>query len=93
MTNKEEVFRTVIEQCGKPHQLIVCMEELSELTKEIAKNLRGYDNTAAISEEIADVEITLEQLKLIFSNRSEVDSIKAKKLMRLTDRMKSGVSL
>lgn len=92
MTEKE-IYSSVIEKCGKSHQLIICIEELSELTKELTKNLRGNGNTVAIAEEIADVEITLEQLKLIFENRNEVDAVKAEKLIRLTDRMKSGASM
>lgn len=43
---------------------------------------------AAISEEIADVEIMLEQLKTLFGNRADVDCWKAKKLLqRLIERM------
>ena len=49
---------------GKTSQCTVCMEEMAELTKELSKNLRGQDNAAHIAEEIADVEIMLEQLKL-----------------------------
>lgn len=38
-------------------------------------------------EEIADVEIMLEQLRIIYGNRSEVDTIKAEKLLRLSERL------
>lgn len=64
-----------------------CMEEMSELTKELSKNLRGADNAKALAEEIADVEIMLEQLKVIFRNRALVDRIRAGKLVRLSDRI------
>jgi len=57
------------------------------LTKELSKVIRGRGNTNHISEEIADVEIMLEQLRVIFNNRSEVDCIKAEKLTRLADRL------
>lgn len=90
MTKAEDVLKAAIELYGEPNQLIVCMEELSELSKELAKCLRGYDSTAAITEEIADVEITLEELKIIFSNQREVDAVKEKKLTRLVARMESG---
>ena len=72
---------------GKTSQCTVCMEEMAELTKELSKNLRGQDNTAHIAEEIADVEIMLEQLKVIFRNRALVDRIRAGKLVRLSDRI------
>ena len=38
-------------------------------------------------EEMADVEIMLEQLRIIYGNRSEVDTIKAEKLLRLSERL------
>lgn len=36
---------------------------------------------------MADVEIMLEQLRIIYGNRSEVDTIKAEKLLRLSERL------
>ena len=65
---------------GKTSQCTVCMEEMAELTKELSKNLRGQDNAAHIAEEIADVEIMLEQLKLMFSIRDEVTQQRTVKL-------------
>ena len=38
-------------------------------------------------EEMADVEIMLEQLRIIYGNRSEIDTIKAEKLLRLSERL------
>ena len=64
-----------------------CMEEMAELTKELSKNLRGQDNAAHIAEEIADVEIMLEQLKLMFSIRDEVTKQRTVKLQRLDNRI------
>lgn len=48
------------------HNLIICMEELSELQKEISKTLRGKTDIYALLEEIADVEIGLEYIKMLF---------------------------
>lgn len=47
------------------HQLIIAMEELSELQKEVSKKLRGKGNQAAILEEIADVYIILKYIRII----------------------------
>lgn len=69
---------------GKTSQCTVCMEEMAELTKELSKNLRGQ---AHIAEEIADVEIMLEQLKLMFSIRDEVTQQRTVKLQRLDNRI------
>ena len=73
---------------GKTSQCTVCMEERwQRLTKELSKNLRGQDNAAHIAEEIADVEIMLEQLKLMFSIRDEVTQQRTVKLQRLDNRI------
>lgn len=82
-----DLYAAAVKKYGKISQLIMCMEEMAELTKEISKSIRGADNSSAISEEIADVEIMLEQLRVIYHNRSEVDTIKADKLCRLAYRM------
>lgn len=82
-----DLYAAAVKKYGKLSQLIMCMEEMAELTKEISKSIRGVDNSSAISEEIADVEIMLEQLRVIYQNRSEVDTIKADKLRRLAYRM------
>lgn len=82
-----DLYAAAVKKYGKISQLIMCMEEMAELTKEISKSIGGVDNSSAISEEIADVEIMLEQLRVIYHNRSEVDTIKADKLRRLAYRM------
>lgn len=82
-----DLYAAAVKKYGKLSQLIMCMEEMAELTKEISKSIRGVDNSSAISEEIADVEIMLEQLRVIYHNRSEIDTIKADKLRRLAYRL------
>lgn len=82
-----DLYAAAVKKYGKLSQLITCMEEMAELTKELSKSIRGADNSAAIAEEMADVEIMLEQLRLIYRNRSEVDTIKADKLRRLAYRL------
>ena len=81
------IYTAAVKKCGKELQLVLCMEEMAELTKELSKNMRGFKNTTNISEEMADVEIMLEQLRIIYGNRSEVDTIKAEKLLRLSERL------
>ena len=60
------VCQRAVDAYGKEHQLIICMEEMAELTKELSKNLRGHSNLQEIAEEVADVEIMLGQVKLLF---------------------------
>jgi len=68
-------------------QQLVCIEEMSELTKELSKSQRGEDNRAHVAEEIADVEIMLAQMKIIFNCSEEVEEWKDKKLQRLAGRI------
>jgi NTP pyrophosphatase (non-canonical NTP hydrolase) len=47
----------------KDKQMIIAIEELSELQKEISKKLRGTGSNIDLCEEIADVLICLEYIK------------------------------
>lgn len=72
--NKEIVARS-LEAYGNGIQLVVCMEELSELTQAISKEMRGKDNRRNLVEEMADVIICLEILKQVFEITDEdIDS-------------------
>lgn len=88
---RRDTYSEAVHIYGKQSQLVMAMEEMSELTKELSKNIRGEKNVSAISEEIADVEIMLEQLKVIYGNRAEVDRVRGEKLerlfLRLTEKM------
>jgi hypothetical protein len=86
------IERDAVDTYGKESQLIVAIEELSELTKELTKNLRGEDNTNHIYEEMADVQIMLDQLHIIFKNSDAVKGWKRKKLQRLRERLHNSSS-
>ena len=55
-------LNTIIKTYGKESQINVAIEEMSELTKELCKSKRGFDNLDKIAEELADVQIMLHQL-------------------------------
>jgi NTP pyrophosphatase (non-canonical NTP hydrolase) len=63
---RTEPLCDAIEKWGASIQLIMCIEEMSELTKEISKYFRGKDNKKDLIEEMGDVYIMLEQMKIIF---------------------------
>lgn len=64
-------------------QIVVAIEELSELQKELCKYLRGKATIENIYEEVADVEIIVEQLKLFFNlSNNKLGNIKTYKLNR-----------
>lgn len=85
---EHEVFREALRKFGNLNQAVVMLEEMSELQKELCKDLRGQTHYAAIAEEIADVEIMLEQMKLLFDNRSLVQIFRNMKVNRLRQRLK-----
>ena len=64
--NNLKVLEKAILTYGREHQLNIAIEEMSELTKEICKYKRRNENQAEIIEEMADVYIMLEQMKMIF---------------------------
>ena len=84
-----KALKQAIETYGVQSQMIIAVEEMSELTKEISKNIRGQDNLDHMAEEIADVEIMLEQLKIAFDLHTKVDFWYGKKLKRLEERLEA----
>ena len=79
---KRELYKDLINKYGEK-QVIVAIEELSELQKELCKNIRGRKNQLALTEEIADVLIMVEQM-IVYFGIAEVDvmAIKQVKLER-----------
>lgn len=84
-----EILTSAIELYGEKAQEEVAIEELSELIQAICHKHRGREHN--IAEEIADVEIMLEQLKLINDCFNQVARIRAEKELRLEKRLKGGV--
>ena len=66
--------------------MIKAIEEMSELQKELCKTLIGKENRDSLIEEIADVQIMLDQLKLIVSN-IELKTIMQNKIDRTIERI------
>ena len=87
---REIVYRKAIERFGKLMQITVAIEEMSELQKELCKVQRGKMNIDGIIEEIADVEIVMEQMRMIFNSDREIDRVKARKIERLECDMMEG---
>ena len=87
MMDAKKIISDAIQTYGKENQLVVACEEMSERQKEITKALRGCGNVWHIAEEIADVEIMLEQLKEIYMLHDLVGTYRAMKLDRLERRI------
>lgn len=69
------ILKDAIYEYGKDAQKLMLFEEMAELQKEVCKELRGNKNMLQIIEEMADVYIMLEQMKLIYG----IDSIDLQK--------------
>ena len=72
---------------GTPEkQIIVAMEELSELIKELAKYMRGNGNEENIQEEVCDCSIMIDQLKMMFlfdeDDNDEIINMKIKRTLK-----------
>lgn len=83
-----EICRAALEAFGAEAQMVMAIEEMSELTKEICKRRRGRDNVEAIAEEVADVEIMLQQMVILFDCAGQVETFRRYKLERLAERIK-----
>lgn len=86
--NEEKLYKRTLRVWGKEPQMLQVIEEMSELTKEILKNVnRKKDNVAEIIEETADVEIMLGQLKCCYDIADKVSAYKAEKLKTIEKRL------
>lgn len=84
---EEEILSGAIKKWGMDAQAWMVIEEMSELAKEICKTRRGKNDLEALADEIADVEIMLAQLKMMFSIKELVSAHRKAKMARLERRL------
>lgn len=63
---RRRIIRKSVETQSWKLKCTIAMEEFAELTQQISKQIRGYDNRIGLLEEMADAYICLEFLKSIF---------------------------
>lgn len=80
---RKVAYKAALRRWGADAQELMAIEEMSELTKEICKLFRGKPTLDDLADEIADVLITMEQLKLIYDVGDMVDDRIAYKIQRL----------
>lgn len=85
--NKKEIIDAALTHFGIEHQRVKCIEELSELTKELCKDAIGDGDKHRIADEIADVLITVEQMIRHYGIEQIVNSRITFKLDRLRKRL------
>ena len=84
---RDIVYDAAIKTFGDSMQLVVALEEFSEIQKEICKALRGNYNPHHLAEEVADATIMLEQIRKVFNIGDIVDDIMDHKILRLQQRV------
>ena len=77
------IYKNNIKQNGVAVELIKYFEESAELQEAICKYYAGKDSIIHIAEEIADLQIMLEQLAIIFDCKKCVKEWRKRKLERL----------
>lgn len=89
MQEFETLCEEIAKHYGENNQLNQLQEELAELIKAVNKYRRDEDNIDNLIEEIADVEIMIEQIKyLLHLNPEYLEMITINKLLRQKRRIK-----
>ena len=90
-----KILRKAIDTYGTEAQMMQCIEEMAELIQAINKYFRANTDEemakayVSVIEEISDVQIMLEQMRIVFGDKS-VDKQITAKLGRLEKRLKGG---
>lgn len=94
--SKKEIVNNMIDASAEIEQirglrnLIIAMEELSELQQAISKILRGKGDKLNVMEELVDVEVIMETVKNTMGiTEQELDKMRYIKLKRLKDKISS----
>lgn len=84
MTHEREaaILEGAIAKFGEGTQIVKAIEELGELTVELARHRNGLGNIEALREELADAFVMLNQMELIFGDVSEIEIAKLERLER-----------
>lgn len=101
---EQRYYKTMIEQAeqfGLENRMIQCTEEAAELIQALCKykRIQQGDKTCQIdmihaeymiAEEMADIEICMEQLKHLLGNTEQIEQIKEEKIQRTEHRLLYG---
>lgn len=72
--DRKRVYEKAIAKFGPDHQAVKAVEELGEAVQAICKMLLGCEKREHLAEELADVSIMVEQMRMIFNIGGSVDS-------------------
>ena len=80
-----ELLREALEKWGYATQMLIWVEEMAELTKELVKRDRIVCGSSdeKIAEELADVDLCLDQMKMLYPKYKQYKAQKVQRLRRL----------
>ena len=81
------IFKKALAHYGPEAQIKMLYEEMAELQLAVCKHGRGADNLDNIAEELADVGIMLDQMRLLFDVAPLSEAKRGEKVARLAERM------
>lgn len=85
--HEQVVFRAAVERFGFDWQAGKFCEEMAELLEAVCRERQGRDTVSHVAEEIADVEIMLEQLKVWYKAHGMVEGFRRQKTERLAEKI------
>lgn len=85
-----DTYQQALDTYGAEAQIKMLFEEMAGLQMAICKNGRGADNRDNIAEKIADVQIMLEQMAMLYECETLVEEYRRRKLGRLRERLEEG---
>lgn len=90
MTEYREIYQQALDRFGIYPQIDMCIEEMAELTKALVKYRRDpkEHHRCMIAEETADVQHTLNQIKIAFSSPQEQENWMNAKIIKLGMKLK-----
>jgi NTP pyrophosphatase (non-canonical NTP hydrolase) len=86
--NRTEILQEAIKKYGVQSQCDMCIEEMSELTKALLKLRRASTQPEMqkcrenIREEIADVQIMIDQMRMVYGDTAEQEKYKIQRLRK-----------
>ena len=88
LKKREKIFKKALQKWGFKAQSIILMEECAELIKAVSK-MNRTDNPDFMYEEIADVQIMIEQMIHYYGEEAEEKILKnyKNKIKRLEERL------
>lgn len=86
---RKQVYQKAITHYGDVAQVLKAVEEMSELIKVLVKDMKMEESKDQLIDELADVSIMCEQLRMIYGVNNEVNVRMNYKLKRLLRRMRS----